>query len=329
MKLDPITTIKNILIGGYPVVAIETWEEKRTTQTLKNLSDSVFQSKGEFIVWDLENGIANLTTNTKAKCPAIEALEAIEVNEKPGFFIFKDLEKLLDSPDIIRRIKNINNAFRGQNKFLFLVGTEFIIPPDCRKDIFLVNYALPNASEIEITLDSHLKRLEQKGISINLLDTDKTQAINALKGFTSAEIMYSLNKASWGRKEFSKESIEILRHEKEQLARKSGILEYVRASDSLDDVGGLENLKDWLVKRQKLFSPEAAKMGIKPPKGLLMMGISGCGKSLSVKAISSLWNLPLFRLDMNKVYSGVYGSPEGTFHQAIKASKQCHLPYYG
>jgi len=87
----------------------------------------------------------------------------------------------------------------------------------------------------------------------------------------------------------------------------------------LEDVGGLENLKEWLVKRRKLFTPEAAKAGLNPPRGLLMMGISGCGKSLSVKAISSLWGLPLFRLDMNKVYSGSYGSPEGTFHRAIKS----------
>jgi SpoVK/Ycf46/Vps4 family AAA+-type ATPase len=188
-----------------------------------------------------------------------------------------------------------------------------------RKDILLIDYELPGAKEIEEILDSHLALLNKKSIEISLTPEEKKRAITALKGFTAAEIKYSLNKISWRKKEINAEILTALQDEKRQLAKKEGVLEYVKSSNSIKDVGGLENLKEWLVKREKLFSPEAAKAGIRPPRGLLMMGISGCGKSLSVKAISALWKLPLFRLDMNKVYSGMYGTPEGTFHRAIKS----------
>ncbi len=314
-----INAIKQTLIGGYPVVAIETWEEDQTVATLKALSNSVFQGKGEFASWDMQAGLCVLSTGSSTSLTAEEALDTVAEASGPGFFVFRDLTQLLDKPEIQRRIKNLNSKFSGQNKFLFLTGTEFIIPPDLRKDIMLISYDLPNQAELGKLLEESIENLSKRGVEISLNEDQKCQAVNALKGFTASEAKYALNKASWGRKSFDADAIEILHHEKEQLARKDGVLEYVRAEESLQDVGGLENLKDWLVKRKRLFTDEAAKAGIRPPRGLLMMGISGCGKSLSVKAISSLWSLPLFRLDMNKVYSGVYGTPEGTFHRAVKS----------
>jgi len=110
----------------------------------------------------------------------------------------------------------------------------------------------------------------------------------------------------------------LLYEEKRLLTKKEGLLEFVPQSVSLNDVGGLENLKEWLAKRSKAFSEDAERFGISPPRGLLMMGISGCGKSLSVKAISALWDLPLFRLDMNEVFSRASGTPEEAFNRALK-----------
>lgn len=316
-----LKAFREALTGGYPVIAIETWEEDATLATLNSFFSSAFQGRGVFMTWDLQTGLNDNSSGTStslSSLSAIEALDKIQQIDKPGFFIFKDLSENLGDAEIQRRIKNIHYSFRGQNRFLLLTGSQFSLPVELRKDIVLITYQLPEAVEIAAIIEDHLQAAAKRGTRIELTPEELTSAAVSLKGFTAAEMKYALNKVCWGRKTIGNEILPLLHDEKEQLARKDGVLEYVRGTESLDDVGGLENLKEWLVKRRKLFSPEAAQAGIRPPRGLLMMGISGCGKSLSVKAISALWGLPLFRLDMNKVYSGNFGSPEGTFYRAIK-----------
>lgn len=314
-----LKALKEALTGGYPLIAIETWEEDSTLSTLHAFFNSAFQGKGAFLTWDLQTGLHDRATAAATQCNLLEALETVYQADRPGFYVFKDLSSSLENPEVQRRLKNIHYAFRGQNRFLLLLSSEFHIPVELRKDVVLINYLLPDAGEVAAIIDDHLQASEKRGARIAMTPDAMNQAVISLKGFTAAEIKYTLNKTCWGRKTIDAEILPLLQDEKEQLARKDGVLEYVRAMESLTDVGGLENLKDWLLKRKRLFSPEAAQAGLRPPRGLLMMGISGCGKSLSVKAISALWGLPLFRLDMNKVYSGNYGSPEGTFNRAIKS----------
>ncbi len=313
-----IKAIKDVLSGGYPVLAIETWEEESTISTLTGFFNSAFKGMGSFVVWDLQKGLCEPLIGNAEKMSAVEALEKVQNSEKPGFYIFKDLSDKLSESDIQRRIKNVYSSFRGQNKFLILIGAKFSLPLELNKDVALIDYKLPEINEIRFIVDDYLSALSKRGIEISLTVDEKDQIYTSLKGFTSAEIRFALNKACIAKKTITNSILPILHDEKEQLAKKDGVLEYVRGTETIDDVGGLENLKEWLVKRRKLFTPEAAAAGLRPPRGLLMMGISGCGKSLSVKAISALWNLPLFRLDMNKVYSGSYGTPEGTFFRAIK-----------
>jgi SpoVK/Ycf46/Vps4 family AAA+-type ATPase len=314
-----VKELREALTSGYPLIAIETWEEDHTLATLATFCQSVFQGKGEYLTWDLQSGLVDPASGSKTPMTLEQALDHVQLLEKPGFFVFKDLVSSLDNPEVQRRLRNIHYSFRGQNRFLFFTGPQILIPPDLRKDILLINYALPSSIEVEGIFLEHLAALEKRGLEVKLDELEKQKAVASLKGFTAAEIKYSLNKVTWGKKVINNKILDALQDEKEQLARKEGVLEYVKATESIKDVGGLENLKEWLIKRKRLFGAEAAKAGIRAPRGLLMMGISGCGKSLSVKAISALWGLPLFRLDMNKVYSGNYGTPEGTFHRAIKS----------
>ena len=313
-----IKALKSALSGGYPVLAIETWEEESTISTLTAFYNSALKPNGILSVWDLQHGLTDANANTSKQLNAIEALEEIQKVTTPGFFIFKDLSENLLDTEIQRRIKNVYSAFKGQKRFLILLGAKFTLPVELNKDITLIDYKLPEINEIRFLVDDYFASLNKRGVISALTEEEKEQVYTSLKGFTSAEINFSLNKACFGKKTIDNGILNLLHDEKEQLAKKDGVLEYVRATETISDVGGLENLKEWLVKRRKLFTPEAAAAGLRPPRGLLMMGISGCGKSLSVKAISALWNLPLFRLDMNKVYSGAYGTPEGTFFRAIK-----------
>ncbi len=318
-KNSSLKALKDALTGGYPIIAIETWEEDVTISTLGAFFNSAFQSKGTFQTWDLQTGLVDKKNDSNIPCSLIQALDKIQESDQPGFFVFKDTADSIKEPETQRRLRNIHFSFRAQNRFLILTASEFLIPVEIRKDILLLSYLLPDELEITSIFEDQIKAYEKRGVEFNLSPQDRNLAIISLKGYTTAEMRYCLNKAFWGRKVIDNSILPLLQDEKEQMARKDGVLEYVRTPESLEDVGGLENLKEWLIKRKKLFSPEAVTAGLRPPRGLLMMGISGCGKSLSVKAISALWSLPLFRLDMNKVYSGNYGTPEGTFHRAIKS----------
>ncbi len=313
-----IKQFRDAFTGGYPIIAVETWEEDVSIQMLTSFNSSIYSKKGELFIFDLQNGIQSTTDNYANITDPTEALNKAIESDKPGFYIFKDVADLLSQPEIRRRIKNIYQTFRAKNKFLILVASYFLIPPEIRREIYILTEPLPEGREIENLVNDYLTSLEKKEIKVNLTEDEKNQIYISLKGFTNAEIRYTLNKVCWGKKEINAAIIPLLHDEKDQMSRKDGVLEYVKNAEDISDIGGLDNLKEWLVKRRRLFTPEAAEAGIRPPRGLLMMGISGCGKSLSVKAISALWGLPLFRLDMNKVYSGSFGTPEATFDRAIQ-----------
>jgi len=314
-----LQALKKALVAGYPIIAIDSYEEDQVLSALASFSKSVYSSDKGLTIWDLQTGIIRNDKSIDPKKDPTAALDSMQEIEGPGFFVCKDIVSYLTSPEIQRRLRNIHLAFRGQNKFLFILGSDIIIPPDLRKDIHLIVFSLPDFNELQEIFSRNLTASVKKGVENRLTPDMVVQSVVSLQGFTAAEAQYTVSKVLWGLKTIGPEILEILQNEKEQLARKEGILEYVRTQYSIDDIGGLQNLKNWLEKRRKLFTPEAAAAGIHPPRGLLMMGISGCGKSLSVKAISSLWNLPLFRLDMNQIYSGMFGSPEAAFNRAIRS----------
>ncbi|HOT29353.1 MAG TPA: AAA family ATPase [Candidatus Ozemobacteraceae bacterium] len=314
-----ITALKRALMAGTPVIAISSWEEEQVIATLAAISRSVFQSDKTLTQWDLQAGLTAGDLNQPGVTTPEAALEAAVRATEPGFFVFRDIIPFLEKPEIQRRLRTVNTAFRGQNRFLFLLGGDIHLPVDVRKDVYLLDFGLPDQAELTDLIERAFASATKRGAENKMTPENLAAAATALQGFTTTEAQQCLTKLLWGVKVIDGSIVKQLQEEKEQLARKEGILEYVRTDSSLEDVGGLENLKNWLTKRRRLFSPEAAAAGLRPPRGLLMMGISGCGKSLSVKAISSLWNLPLFRLDMNQVYSGLHGSPEGAFHRAIKS----------
>jgi len=191
------------------------------------------------------------------------------------------------------------------------------IPQDLRKEVALIYFDLPRPDEIELLVDEMLGQCA-KGAEVDLNEAGKASVVTALQGLTLNESRHALYRACGGRKKIDLDILDVLYEEKEQLTRKEGILEFIPQRWDIHDVGGLDNLKDWLLKREKLFRDPDPGMKELVPRGVLMMGISGCGKSMAVKAIATLWNLPLFRLDMGQVFSGAWGEPEEAFAKALR-----------
>lgn len=307
--------LRRALLGAYPILYVQSWEEGRVERAATALSQRFYEKPVPFFTWTCVDGVVAGGERWPETGDPLKALEAILAFEGPGFFVMKDLPAQLPSrPDVVRRLRDAYRQLKGRGKFILLTSPRLLLPEDLKKEIHLVEYELPDDHEILFILTAVAKRFFG---TAGFAEADAKRLAMALKGLTADEIEHTVSKVFGRRAVFDEQAFFEILAEKEQASKKEGVLEYVPPRLTLDDIGGLENLKEWLIKRKTLFTREAVDAGLPVPKGILMMGISGCGKSLSVKAISALWNLPLFRLDMNLVFGTE--NPEQTFHRALKS----------
>ncbi len=306
--------IRRALLGSYPLVYVQSWEEGRVERAVAVLAQKFYERPVSFAVWTCVEGWTGLAEAPAETRDPVAALEAVLQANGPGFFLMKDLPALFDGrADVVRKLRDVYRQAKGKGKFVVLVSPRLVLPEDLKKEVFLVDYDLPDEAEVRNAVSVLGRRyLGEAGLS----PADADRVVTVLRGLTLDELEHVFSKVFARTPRFDEGTFDELLAEKEQSSRKEGVLEYVPPRFTLDDVGGLENLKDWLRKRQHLFTREAVEAGLPVPKGLLMMGMSGCGKSLSVKTIPALWNLPLFRLDMNLVFGTA--NPEATFHRALK-----------
>ncbi len=245
----------------------------------------------------------------------LSTLETILAGEGKGFYLLKDFGGAADGrPEIVRRLRDLYRGLKDKGRHVFLLSPRLVIPEDAKKEVYVVEYELPDEGEIGRMLETGLKRrLGNEGLG----DSDSKRLSLALRGLDRrrdrAPPLQDVRDSRGLRRGRLPRNP---RREGADVAQGGGT--GVRPPRvSLDDVGGYDVLKGWLAKRQKLFSREALDAGIPIPRGILLMGISGCGKSLCVKTISTEWNLPLFRLDMNAIFGT--DNPEATFLKALRS----------
>jgi len=212
----------------------------------------------------------------------------------------------------------VSTLIKNSRFTIFLLAPDEYFPNDLKKEIDIVHFELPDYEELSDLYNRFTRSLEKSGRTIQLSDIEKKNFVIGVQGLTLDEAYKAFMKAFQGKSVITGDLISYIHQEKKQLIMKEQVLEYYPQKFTLDDLGGLDNLKDWLNKRIRAFSKEAKEFGLAQPRGFLAMGVSGCGKSLAAKVTASLWNLPLFRLDMNLVYSGMAGSPELVFSRALK-----------
>jgi len=306
--------IRRALLGGHPLIYVLTWEEARVERLAQHLAKTFYGAACPYGVWSVVEGLVVDGAPLPDTQDPVRALEAILVAPGKGFYLLKDFPTDGEGrPDIVRRMRDLYRAAKDRGKHVLFVSPRLAIPEEAKKEIYVVEYELPDDGEIVRILDAHLHR--RLGLSIE--EVSMRRLALAMRGLTADEIGHLVSKVFATRKAFDESAFLEVLSEKEQMSRKEGVLEFVPPRFSLDDIGGYAVLKAWLMKRQALFSRDALDAGIPIPKGILLMGISGCGKSLCVKTISTLWNLPLFRLDMNAVFGT--DNAEMTFLRALRA----------
>lgn len=309
--------IKNSISVGQPIIQIISYEEKRVESQLKTLAEQL--NRPNILYWDLNNGLIKDNQKIQDTKEPVNAFNYILKANLAGFFIFRDMSSFLkDSPKTVRKLREVYRKFKNSKSTLFLISPDEYFPDALKKEIDIISFELPGYDELKNLFLRFLNSMEKSGRVVELSEEEKKNFIVGVQGLTLDEAYKAFMKAFQGRRKIDISLIDFIHLEKKQLIMKESVLEYYSMKLSIDDLGGLENLKDWLRKRRRAFTKEAKDFGLERPRGFLAMGVSGCGKSLSAKITASLWNLPLFRLDMNLVYSGVAGSPELVFSRALK-----------
>ena len=300
--------LKAAVKGNSPLVYVQTPEEERILRELKTLADELSLPIRK---WSCVRGLEGVEDS---KVP-VKALMSVIDQNLGGFSVFSDLSAFFKDAAVIRALREVYSDGRQHaDRTVFIIGADFDIPESLKKEIQVIEVATPDEEEIAALIAAAIKARS----NFELPEDTVREITLALKGLTENEIEFVLNRAFSLENPGKEQLLDEIFAEKKSVVKKTGFLEFSPPRWDINSLGGLDNLKNWLIKRRHTFSREALAAGVPIPKGLLMMGISGCGKSLAVKTISSLWNIPMFRLDMNLVFSGMYGSPEEAFHRAMK-----------
>ncbi len=300
--------LREIFESGRPLVYVRSSEEQRVKRVLHEVAQRLSL---ENWTWSLTEGLHRESEppQTGTESPR-EALEFIAAYGKPAIFQLKDFhEPLRESSEIRRRFRDLQEKCRDRQKFVLITSPVRAIPEELERNLLYLELRPPDLTE----LISFLRDETQ-----NASDEVLHQLAPALQGLTLDEARYALRRAVSGNKRLELDSLPALLEEKRLLINRGGVIEYLAEGKDIGEIGGLEGLKTWLLDRQKLFQMGDKLSAEIVPKGVLLMGIPGCGKSLSVKAIASAFRLPLYRVDMIEIFSGRHGKPEGAFAEACR-----------
>ena len=331
--------LSDLCRARFPMIYLPTWEEERALKTLFRIGkDTAFIKTARVIfIWRITAGIelieneSEISTGGKIEKDTVDplkALEFIQKYDKPALLVLLDFHVYFDNrkPEskVIRKIRDTVNMLKGGMvpKNVILLSPRLILPNELQKDITIVDFDLPDYRDIK----QSLKRIinDNRGnakIRFDLDENSSEELARAAQGLTLQEAENAFARAIVERGCLDKDSRDIIVEEKRQIIKKTGVLEYIQSDLNLDDVGGLGNLKKWLLKRNNSWQARAAKYSLPAPKGVLITGVPGCGKSLTAKAISAMWKLPLLRMDVGKIFSGIVGSSEENMRNAIKTAE--------
>lgn len=308
----------------YPVLYLHSYEYYRTKQKIKGIVELLRREgkKVNYYQWDCVYGLVQILPDKTEKRiermqNPLEVLAYILNSKKSGeknIFVLDDINNHIDRDEVKLMFRKIAEA-TNNNTHAIILSSIYRLPAELEKYITVLQIPLPKRNELGEVLD-----IVAKQSKVELKTNLRNRLIDAALGMTSmeADLAYCLASVKDG---FDDKSPFTVSSEKEQIIRKSGILDYFPKNESLKDVGGMENLKEWLKKRQLAYDKEARDWRLKEPKGLLLLGVPGCGKSLIAKSIASSWNMPLLRLDVGKVFQGIVGSSEDNIRKAIATAE--------
>ena len=309
----------------HSLIYIVTWEEDRARDIIVHMAA---HRRKDVYEWSVTDGLRSVQAQNPAHRSGERTREPMAVlNEilqadTDAVYILKDFHPNLDKPEVIRQLRDLSDALRRSRKCLLLVSPTLTLPIELEKQITVLDLPLPGEDELRRLLERIVgESRTNRRFQVDLTPEQEHALIQATRGLTIAEAenAYALAIVRDGR--LDGDDIQAIIEEKRQVIRKSGGLEYCDTSDDISDVGGMDILKDWLERRKRAFTEEARKYGLPHPRGILLMGVQGCGKSLLAKTVAQQWQIPLLRMDMSRIFQGYIGSSEQNMRRALDGAE--------
>jgi ATP-dependent 26S proteasome regulatory subunit len=319
-----VRNLDTMIRARYPLIYLVSWEEQRLDVILEDLARSHGRT---LFAWSVTQGLRKVDgarpippiDGTKG---ALEVLTHIRKLNEPALVAIKDFHPFLGDPVVVRTLRELCQQLKTTYTTVLLVSPTLNIPTEIEKEVSVIDVPLPDFADLFQLLKEIVSVLRRNAnITIDLTQPQAEQLVKAAMGLTLSEAENAFAKAVATDNRLDGNDLQLILEEKHQVIRKSGLLEYHSTEESLDSVGGADNLKRWLATRAEAFGARARAFGLPEPKGLLLLGVQGCGKSLTAKAVASQWRLPLLRLDIGRIFSGYIGSSEENMRKAISVAE--------
>jgi SpoVK/Ycf46/Vps4 family AAA+-type ATPase len=316
-----LTALQDLFRSGRPLIYIFSPEENRAQRLLEAAARQVFSNPIPVWTWSQTSGLT-APGGSHAAVPAGDVralLEFISAHNAAAVFQLKDFHEFMrGDPEVRRRLRDLYTSCLDKNKFIVVTSPVRTVPEELGSQMAILDLPVPDIDELLSFLGDEVKRLGGHGASVDTDEASLYAMARALQGLTLEEASHAMRRALAVSGQLDTQALPQLLEEKKLIVNKTGLVQYIADGTQIEHVGGLEYLKKWLLDRRKLFYERDSLAAEIVPKGVLVMGVSGCGKSLSVKAIASCFGLPLYRIDMIEVFSGRFGNPDAAFVGACK-----------
>lgn len=313
---DALDNLRSRILSRYTLLFLKTWEEERWEAELSGLA------------MEIERGLVVWTATAGPQPPPrqadedyrnpLEFLEQIETYPSDHLFLLKDFHPYLSDSRVVRKLRDLASVLAAQNKTILFLGPVNQVPLELRKEAIAFDLPLPGSEELRDELAAVLEdhALSEKA-PLDLSEDDEDRILKSVLGLTAREAHKAMDRALLGRDRVDDDVLAALVSEKRSMVEGSDLLEFYDFEEGVKDVGGLENLKDWVTRRAEAFGARAREQGIPMPKGVLLLGVQGCGKSLTARATARLLSFPLVRLDVANLLSSDQGASEKNMRNVL------------
>ena len=344
---DVLERLKILIDSSTPIIVIETVEEVRAVQLVREASSPLNLAVFE---WSIASGLvrcgadasgitpelkfpgaARASLHTPDEMPTnaiynsrepVQALSTLEAMSIEAVFVLKDFHRHMEDPVVVRRLRDVGQKFSANRRTVVITAPALAAPPELSSLVEFVELPLPDKARLQEILNEVWKRVSASRTLHKTLDQSGVDAVlNNLRGLTEEEADRALSQAIVTRYGLVPDTITDVLTAKKELLQHSGMLEFVDASENLTAVGGLENLKNWLAQRRGAWEESARQFGLEPARGVIILGVQGCGKSLCARAIAGDWKLPLVKFDTAAIYDKFIGETEKRIQKVFRVAE--------
>ena len=307
--------LKTLVLSFHSLLTIETVEEERVRSLLIEVANDL---RLPFYEWSVTEGLRRLRGATMDMTQdALMALKNIDRFDFDAIYLFKDLAPHLSNANIARALRELAQKLVSTRSMIVLTGSPIELPADLDALAVRFELQLPDEQELRELIRSVIDSITaRQPVRVDLSREDAQRLVRSLSGLTLNQARQVIAKAIVDDGRLSADDIQMIIKRKGELLEQGGVLEFFPAGTNRFELGGFERLKSWLDSARVGFTPAARELNLEPPKGILLVGVQGCGKSLAAKFVARQWELPLLKLDAGRLYDKYIGETERNFRKA-------------